>query len=170
MSRIQLITNTKDDETNKILSEIKSTFGLIPKLWMAYANYPLLLKANWYKQNAVMNKGSLSAVLKQAVALIVSEQNSCEYCVDAHKMMLNSMGYHQVDNPESNLLNDKEVLLYNLAKQINIDSLKLNDKLFLELESKGITIEETLEIIGVVELFVGFNMFLNAMNIPGGEL
>ncbi|MBE0515722.1 MAG: carboxymuconolactone decarboxylase family protein [Sulfurimonas sp.] len=107
------------------------------------------------------------------VAVIVSIQNSCAYCVDAHMMMLDSMGI-DAGNIENNLdalgLNEKEKLLFNLAREINKNSTKVEDKLFETLRLNNVDIEEILEIIGVVELFVGYNLFLNAMDIPGGNL
>jgi uncharacterized peroxidase-related enzyme len=173
MSRISLITKTEDEEANKILDEIYVHFGMIPKLWSAYANYPPLLKANWKKLLAVMNEGKLSDVLKQSVAVIVSIQNSCAYCVDAHMMMLDSMGI-DASNIENNIdvlgLSEKERLLFNLAKEINKNSTKVDNELFEILRLNNVDIEEVLEIIGVVEVFASYNMFLNAMDIPGGSL
>lgn len=142
MTRISLLKETQDEEANKILNEINAQFGMIPKLWSAYANYPALLKANWHKQSAVMHEGKLSEVLKQSVALIVSIQNSCAYCVDAHTMMLNSMGIDS-NNIENNLdmmkLNEKEKLLFNLAKQINKNATKIEDELFQTLKLNDVS-------------------------------
>lgn len=173
MDRIELLETTNDALVNQILKDIEKEFGMVPKLWKAYANYPVLFKSNWNKQVSIMGEGYLSAVLKQAVAYIVSIENSCEYCIDAHKMMLESIGMDSESlesNVESTMLSKKEILLFNFAKKIAKDSTKISDDLFLELKSNNITTKEILELIGVVELFTGYNIFLNSMGIAGGSL
>ena len=165
---------TSGDLVDDILKEIEATFGMLPKLWTFYANNPALLKANWTKQKLIMNMGVLRPELKEAIALSTSLENSCQYCVDAHKIMLSSLGV-DVELVENSAyieagFSEKEKVLLDFAKDVNNISYKISDELFNKILQKNCTNLEVLEVIGVVELYSGYNMFLNTLKIPGGSL
>ena len=66
-----------EPEVRELFAEIESTFGMLPNLFKAYASHPALLRANWNKVKAVMSEGRLSQKAKQAIAVLVSKDNSC---------------------------------------------------------------------------------------------
>lgn len=172
MARIHEITT--DATINELLKEIKESFGMLPKLWTLYANHPALMKANWTKQKLIMNDGLLSNELKQAIALSVSVDNSCQYCVDAHKMMLESMGVNSTDIEKNEYekagFTKKESLLLEFSKEVNSHAYKIEDAVFDILHKNNCSDTEIVEVIGVVELFVGYNLFLNTLDVEGGSL
>jgi AhpD family alkylhydroperoxidase len=75
-----------------IFQEIEKAFGMVPNLFKTYAHHPPLLQANWNKVKAVMMEGSLTQKVKQAIAVLVSRDNSCSYCVAAHTGALCALG------------------------------------------------------------------------------
>ena len=172
MARMNEIDNNQ--AVNEILGEVQEAFGMLPKLWTLYANHPALLKANWEKQKLIMNEGLLSAKLKQAIALSVSVANSCQYCVDAHKMMLESMGVNSEDVEKNEYekagFSKKESLLLEFSNEVNSNAYKIEDKLFKVLRENSCSDAEILEALGVVELYVGYNLFLNTLDVEGGSL
>lgn len=92
MARIELLSGDQvTSETRKILDEIEQGMGQIPNLFKTYAHHPPLLRANWQKLKATMMEGSLSRKLKETIALLVSQDNGCEYCIKAHTMGLKSL-------------------------------------------------------------------------------
>ena len=82
MSRISpLHHETADVHVSAIFKEIENAFGKVPNLFRTYAHHPSLLEANWNKVKAVMMQGSLGMKLKQTIAVLVSKDDSCSYCV-----------------------------------------------------------------------------------------
>lgn len=65
---------------------------MVPNLFKTYAHHPPLLQANWNKVKAVMMEGSLTRKVKQTIAVLVSRDNSCSYCVAAPTGALRSIG------------------------------------------------------------------------------
>ncbi len=93
MARIKTLdTETVTKEAAAIFAEIKGAFGMVPNLFRTYAHFPPLLEANWNKVKAVMMQGNLSRKVKETIAVLVSKDNSCSYCVAAHSGALKAIG------------------------------------------------------------------------------
>lgn len=83
----------------EIYKEIKSAFGRILTLFKTYAHHPALLEANGHKVKRVMMEGSLSRKAKETIALLVSKDNGCNYCVTAHTGLLKAIGVSECKQP-----------------------------------------------------------------------
>ncbi len=93
MARVKTLdTETVTKEAKTIFAEIEGAFGMVPNLFKSYAHFPPLLEANWNKVKAVMMQGNLSRKVKETIAVLVSKDNSCNYCVAAHTAALNAIG------------------------------------------------------------------------------
>ncbi len=96
MTRIKLIEKEEaSDEVKAIYKDIEAAFGMVPNLLKTYAHFPALLKVNWEKTKVVLMGGELPRELKESIAVVVSAANSCKYCVAAHSMALQMMGFSQ---------------------------------------------------------------------------
>jgi AhpD family alkylhydroperoxidase len=93
MSRITAPENHDDLKVEKIFREIEGAFGMVPNLFRTYAHFPPLLEANWNKVKAVMMGGTLSRKVKDSIAVLVSKDNGCDYCVAAHETALRASEY-----------------------------------------------------------------------------
>ncbi len=169
MSRIKPQEVTK--ETEKIFGEIQSAFGMVPNLFKTYAHHPALLEANWNKVKAVMMQGSLSDKAKQAIAVLVSKDNGCKYCVAAHRGALKSIGVsdEELAKIEENIaladFTAKEKALIDFARSANRDPLRIPDTDFQTLRGTGATDAEIIEALGVMEVFTSFNKFLDSLQV-----
>ena len=157
---------------NETLLEIQRAFGRVPNLFQAYAKYPALLEANWHKIKAVLLTGSIRRKAKEVIALLISQDNGCEYCVAAHYAALKSLKVSE-DNLNAILhaqkfpdLSDAEIALVEFARKVNLRWQQVEDPDFERLEQLGVSEAEIVEILGLVELFAGFNRFARAMRIP----
>ncbi len=93
MSRIRALGYEEaSSDVKEVFSEIESTLGIVPALFRTSAHFPPLLKANWEKVKAMMMGGNLPRKVKEAVAVLVSKDNACQYCVGAHTMALKAIG------------------------------------------------------------------------------
>jgi len=172
MSRINpLDPQSTQASTVEIFAEIKNAFGMVPNLFRAYANHPPLLEANWFKVKKVMMEGILPRKVKETIAVVVSRDNSCNYCVAAHEAALRSIGVssEEIRAIETDLeqadFSPKEQALIKFARQANSDPLRIKDTEIEALRALGADDAELVEALGVMELFVGFNKFLDSLQI-----
>lgn len=154
-----------------VLDEIKAAFGMVPNLFRTYANHPPLLEANWNKVKAMMMRGNLSRKVKETIAVLVSKDNGCRYCVAAHAGALKSIGVPDdeiakiKENFEESDFTVKEKALIVFARKANLDPLNIPEPEFQMLRQSGASDAEIVEALGVMELFVGFNKFLDSLQV-----
>ena len=175
MARLSVIEREqvlKDDfEVQEIFTEIEDAFGTVPNLFKTYAHFPPLLKANWNKVRAIMMQGNLRRKTKEAIALLVSKDNSCAYCVAAHTAALKSIGITEkeiniIENEiKKSMFTEKERELITFARKANKDPNGITDKEFGKLKKAGASDSEIVEVLGVMEIFTAFNKFLDSLNV-----
>lgn len=158
-------------ETADIFQEIASAFGMVPNLFRTAAHHPPLLRANWNKVKAVMMEGNLSRKVKETIALLVSKDNGCDYCVVAHSAALRAIGLSPeaiagiIEDSEKSDFTEKEKALIWLSRQANMAPGRIAEEQFQALSELGVSDAEIVEALGVMELFVGFNKFLDSLQV-----
>ncbi|MBI2986531.1 MAG: peroxidase-related enzyme [Deltaproteobacteria bacterium] len=154
-----------------VYEEIAKAFGRVPNIFKTYAHFPPLLKANWEKVKAVMIGGSLRRELKEAIALVVSDANACNYCIAAHGLALQQLGFSReridalVKNVEAPGFHPKEQKILEVARKSTRDANSVTDRDIAELRQLGWSESEIVEAQGVMELFTGFNKFLDSLGV-----
>ncbi len=170
----RLRTLEKEDVSNEarpVYEEIEKAFGWVPNIFKTYAHFPPLLKANWEKVKAIMMGGSLQRELKEALALVVSDANACQYCIAAHGLALQQLGFSRqriealVKNLEGSGFQPKELKFLELARKSTRDANSVTDQDIDELLQLGWSESEIVEAQGVMELFTGFNKFLDSLAV-----
>ncbi|WP_133717471.1 carboxymuconolactone decarboxylase family protein [Methylocaldum gracile] len=152
------------------LAEIEQTFGFIPNLFRAYADYPPLLGANWAKVKAILLQGGLRREVKETIALLVSKDNACAYCIDAHAAALHMLGFSPQDVAAmEHTLGDthfssREQALIDFARRANREANRMAADL-KRLSAQDIPMAEVIEALGVMELFAAFNRFADALGV-----
>ncbi len=172
MPRISVVEkNEVSEDVQEIFTEIESAFGKVPNLFKTYSHFPPLLKANWDKVKALMMQGNLSRKTKEAIAVLVSKDNSCSYCVAAHTSALKSIGVtgKEIEIIENDIeksdFTEKERKLIIFARKANKDPNRITDEEFEGLKKTGATEPEIVEALGVMEIFTAFNKFLDSLNV-----
>lgn len=151
--------------------EIERAFGFVPNIFRAYANHPALLRSNWEKLKAILMGGELPRALKEGIALAVSADNSCAYCVAAHGQALQGLGVtaERVEalkaGEAGHGFGDAEAALLEMARVVNRDPGGLEDAALARVRQAGWSDAQIVEAIGVVEIFAGFNRFLDALEV-----
>lgn len=172
MSRVVAIKPEEvPEDVQAVFKEIEGAFGMVPNLFTTYAHHPPLLKANWNKVKAVMMEGVLSPKVKQTIAVLVSRDNGCAYCVAAHTGALKAIGVSDEEiglieqNIEQADFSEKEKALIGFARRANSSPLRIADDEFDSLCRAGATDAEIVEALGVMELFTSFNKFLDSLQV-----
>ncbi|WP_433257554.1 carboxymuconolactone decarboxylase family protein [Streptosporangium sp. CA-135522] len=84
MSRLPLVQ--PDQATGKaadLLAGVQKALGVTPNMTKAMANSPAVLKA-YLDFSGALNSGSLPASTRERIALVVAQENGCDYCLSAH--------------------------------------------------------------------------------------
>ena len=165
--------NEVPEAVREIFAEIEAGFGgVVPNLFKTYAHYPPLLRANWEKVKATMEMGELPAKLKQTIALLVSQDNTTDYCIQAHSQILLNMGISEseLQNIRAGKLkqvgfSEGEIMLIELMRQVNRNPNQISDSDFQAVKTAGISDAQLVEAYGVMETFVGFNKFLDSLQV-----
>lgn len=155
-------------EAAAVYEEIQQAFGMVPNLFKTYAHFPPLLRANWDKTKALMLGGSLPRPLKECIAVVVSQANSCRYCVAAHSAMLKQLGFtdERIQAIQGDLdaagLSRRDAAILSFARRATLSPLDITDA---DVEELGLTEAETVEVLGVMELFTSYNKFVDALAV-----
>ncbi len=172
MARIPLKQNHDvDGDAAAVFAEVEQAYGMVPNGFRAYAHHPPLLRANWEKAKALMTDGHLDRRFKEMLAVAVSSDNGCEYCVTNRGRALLSL-----DMPESVVralqegdqsagLDDREAELLQFVVKANRAALSVSDADVAKVRAAGWSDAELVEALGVMELFTGVNRFLDTMQI-----
>lgn len=158
-------------ETADIFREIMTAFGMVPNLFRTIAHHPPLLRENWNKVKTVMMEGRLDRKVKETIAVLVSKDNGCDYCVGAHTAALQAIGLSReeiagiIEDPGKSDFTAREKALIHLARRANLAPRGIADEEFLAVKELGASDAEIVETLGVMELFVGFNKFLDSLQV-----
>jgi len=83
MSRINTVNyETATDEQKALFDAIQQKIGMVPNFLKIFANSPSALRA--FLGCIVLPEGSLDLATRERIALVVAQENTCEYCVSAH--------------------------------------------------------------------------------------
>lgn len=166
MARIPLIDPA--DATGELATTFQEisdyTGGKIGNVWRALANEPKMLKAVWDRRQAVMEGENLSKTVKETVALAVSQNNDCEYCVVNHSAALGRLGEsdERIDEIKDGKGRDSdEQALIDLCVRAVTDPNRLNDDDFDKVRSHGWNDAQIFEAVGVATHYTALNRFLD---------
>lgn len=160
------------DEVEAIFDEIRTALGSVPNMFRAYARHPAVLSATWARVKAVMLQGTLPPTLKEAIAVVISHDNACSYCVEHHSRNLASLGVGQEEigrllaDPLAGNFTPKERALLVLARQANSDPHGASVDTLNLARRAGADDLEIIEALAVMELFISLNRFLSTMDVP----
>lgn len=98
MKTIQVPTKDQlNTASQSILESVQSKMGKIPNLYATIGYSSSALKAMLDTEAALSTNSSFSAKEREAISLIVSQVNDCDYCLAAHTIIAKMRGYSQED-------------------------------------------------------------------------
>lgn len=97
MTKFNIHTITSAPEGSKpLLEELTKQVGFIPNLAATMAESPSVLEA-FTALRAIYGNGSFTPIEREAIALAVSFDNNCTYCMAAHSTFANMNGIGEND-------------------------------------------------------------------------
>jgi uncharacterized peroxidase-related enzyme len=95
MSRIAAIDpSTAPATVRPLLDGVQKGLGVTPNLFRVAAQSPAALES-LVSQFGAASKGSFNARTREAIALVVSEANACDYCLSAHTALGKQAGLNE---------------------------------------------------------------------------
>ncbi|MFC1622796.1 carboxymuconolactone decarboxylase family protein [Patescibacteria group bacterium] len=165
--------NVQDPEIKKVFDEIKAVSGgSVPAVFRAFGLKSHILQVNWEKMKRITAEGSLPYQLKESIALAVSAENGCHYCVKFHTKSLVGEGFSeeeiaQLSKAESK--DEKTDFVLKLCVKATRTPEQVSDDDFKTLREFGYSDEDILEILTVMEMYTGFNKILVILDLPLDE-
>ena len=161
MARIQPNQNPSTEVQEK-LDGVKAKLGSVPNIFQTFAHSPAVL--DFYLQGSGALSGtSISAELRESIALTVAGLNGCDYCASAHTVIGKGAGLSD-DEAGNNLharsADTKTQAALDFVTKLVENRANVTDADVQAVKDAGYTDGEVLEIVAVV----AFNIFTNYFN------
>ena len=149
-------------EQRRILTSVKQALGLVPNLVSTLAQSPAAANA-YLAFSGALAKGSLPAKLREQIALVVGETNSCDYCVAAHTLLGGKAGLTKDEvlaARSAGSADPKTAAALTFAQQLVSDRGLVSNETVAGLREHGFTDGDITEIVANTAL----NIFTNYFN------
>ncbi len=163
MNRIPVIDPaTATGRTAELLGAVKTKLGLVPNLVRVFAQSPAVLQG-YLGLGGALEQSSLSAAVREQIALAVAELNSCEYCLSAHSAIGRSVGLtpEAIEAARRGQATDPRVAaLLRFVRDVVESRGRVSDEALTTVRTAGATDAEIVETIALIVL----NIFTNYTN------
>lgn len=161
MARIEPNQKPSDD-AQKQLDGVKAKLGSVPNIFQTFAHSPAVL--DFYLQGSgALSKTSISAQLRESIALSVAGLNACDYCASAHTKIGEGAGLAKDElahNLNSKSSDAKTQAALDFTAKLVKNRAHVSDADVQAVKDAGFSDGEVLEITAVV----AFNIFTNYFN------
>ena len=164
--------NEGNSELNKVYQRIKNERGKLSNIMKVHSLKPGAMQAHLDLYQSIMfNESSLRRELKEMIAVVVSQLNGCQYCVQHHSEALmhywknreKTEGF-QEDFESVNLSHQQKNILQ-FAKKLTREPQSMEEKDVQALKELGLNDQEILEIALIVSYFNFVNRTANGLGV-----
>lgn len=170
MKNLEALTREQvGSESQKLFDGLSARIGRVPNIYATLANSDVALKAN-LTFGDLLKSGTFNGKEVETIALSISVENECQYCLAAHSMVGKMMGFTEEEVSsiiEGNILDVKLKILSELTKEITATRGNPKQTSIDNFYSAGFTKSSLVELIGLIALNT-FNNYLN--HIAGTEI
>ncbi|SEF51631.1 uncharacterized peroxidase-related enzyme [Bryocella elongata] len=165
MSRLSVIDPaTSTGKAHDLLSAVKAKLGIVPNLTRVMANSPAVLEG-YLGFSGALAHGQLDARLREQLALAVSQENGCDYCLSAHSAIGKMVGLKPeeiIASREGKGTDHKTTAALTFAHKVVATRGKVTAADVDAVRAAGFSDGEIAEILAHVALNVFTNYFNNA--------
>jgi uncharacterized peroxidase-related enzyme len=163
---------TLPEDIQAIFAEVRIKPGFVPNVYQAYSLRPKQLRGFIALYDAIMTEASgLTKAEREMIAVAVSAQNHCFYCLTSHGAVLRIRAKDEVlaDTIAANYraaeLTPRQRAMLDLAVKITHDSAAVADQDIAALRDHGFTDEDIMDIIQTAALFNYSNRVASALDL-----
>jgi uncharacterized peroxidase-related enzyme len=162
MSRINIVDpTTATGEAREALDGVRQLLGVVPNFIRGLANSPAALSA-FLGLYGPLHRAAIDKATQERIALVVAEENGCQYCVSAHTAIGRTAGLDNAEmlrNRQGGARDAKAAAAVAFAKALNEHRGELTTSEFEAVRAAGFSDGEIVEIITLVAL----NVFTNIL-------
>lgn len=164
MSRFQTFNpSTASGKSKDLLDAVKSKLGRDLNMAGVMANSPAVLEG-YLNFSGALSGGLLSAKLREQIALVIAQENHCDYCLSAHSAIGKMVGLSQeqvIASRKGAADSDKTSAALTFAKRVLATKGQVTESDVQTVRAAGFSDGEVAEMIAHVAL----NVFTNYFNI-----
>ena len=169
MKTIQVpVKEQVSEESQAIFDQYQKRLGKVPNLYATIGYSGNALKG-FVDFEGAFNRGVFSAKEREAIALVVSEINKCEYCLAGHTLAAVKNGFtkEQTLDLRRGKINDPKLdALLQLAASITINKGHADEKALDDFFAAGYNEAAVMELIGLITVRIFTNYVYALTNIP----
>ena len=156
------------EKNQKILEELRSMFGKIPNIFLAFASSENGL-AHYF--NYLTQKNSLNQGEREVISLVVSQVNKCPYCLSFHSAVAERIGFspEQISDIRANNIHfDKKLkALAALAHDIAINKGHVSPgNIIMDFYESGYDQGHLVDLVLAVGNITTLNLLYAITNVP----
>jgi uncharacterized peroxidase-related enzyme len=159
------------DEVRTLLDRAEAKLPFVPNVFHAFALTPehFLRWFRYYDYLMRTDDSELSRAEREMIALVVSAENRCEYCLASHGAYLREVGGDHVTaevlthNYRRARLSARERAILDFAHALTTRSLEMDEADLAPLRAVGLTDEAIFEVAQVAAMFAFTNRLANAL-------
>ncbi len=163
MTRIKAIAPANaTGKAKELLDAVQAKLGMVPNMASTMANAPVVLEG-YLGLSGALAKGTLSAKVREQIALTVAERNHCGYCLAAHSTIGKMVGLtaeQMLDSRQGKAIDSKTDAVLRLAGSLVDHRGQASDGELEEARAAGLNDAMIAEIVANVAL----NIFTNYFN------
>lgn len=156
----------------KYFAVCREKLGLLPNVLAAYSHDPQQLEAFAGFYNVLMlSESGLSKLERELIAVVVSAQNECFYCLTAHGAAVRqyaedpALGELMVMNYRVADLSPRHRAMLNFAHKMTVNSQEMNDADRQSLRDVGFTEKDIWDIANIAGFFNMTNRVASAVDM-----
>lgn len=159
------------EEVRELFARFREKTGFVPNVARAFALSPRFLLWFRYYDALMRGEGLLSREEREAMAVAISGENRCEYCVASHKRYLKDLTGDGVlpevlaANPRRAEMPQRMRVLVEFALKVTHQHHAMTEEDLVPLREAGLSDEAILEAAEVAAMFNFTNRLLNALGI-----
>jgi uncharacterized peroxidase-related enzyme len=155
MNRIHQTDPTEaTGQTRQLFEAVQARLGFIPNLMRVFGNSAAALEG-YLGLSGALQRGALSAKLREQIALAISEINGCDYCLSAHTLSGGKVGLGPDDiraARQGMALNDTSDAALKFARAVALQRGQIADTDLQAARRAGLNDGELVEIVAHVAL------------------
>jgi len=164
MSRLKTISpESATGKAHDLLEAVNAKLGMVPNMMRAMANAPAVLDG-YLQLNGSLSRGTLSAKVREQLALAISQANECDYCLAAHSAIGKMLGLTADQIRDSRLgaaVDPRTDVLIRFARQVADARGRVSESDLDEVREAGFDDGVIAEVVANVALSIFTNYFNN---------
>ena len=148
-------------KVKELLDSVSQKLGMVPNMMRTMANAPAVLEG-YLQLSGSLSHGTLSAKVREQIALTVAQANDCNYCLAAHSAIGKMAGLttDQIRNSRLGTANDpKTESLIQFAQKVVEKRGQISDDDLIQVRQAGFDDGAIAEVVASVALDIFTNYF-----------